>query len=196
MNHRFSDQAGELHDSTQTRCGESLPTWRWSCIIRPDGSCNHLVEFVQRRRISGKSREVRRPMRAVPPGAGGGRGPSMAWRWPTKRRRNTACWTSKRVAHYFCANAAINGYMCRWSISGRRAALPGARGGSLRRVRTGTGGHVKPLEKSVREVGCPLRLQMILAEWDMAPAEPRPGRRPGGAVSMRLLLVEGVLRLW
>ncbi len=103
--------AEELHDSAYRQIAVNHTEMALNYIIRPDGSCNHMVEFDP---ATGEYLDN-------PGGQGYERGSSwsrgqawaiygmsLAYRYTGNEAYLDA---AKRVAHYFCANLAINDYI-------------------------------------------------------------------------------------
>lgn len=103
--------AEELHDNAYRQIAVNHTEMALNYIIRPDGSCNHMVEFDP---ATGEYLDN-------PGGQGYERGSSwsrgqawaiygmsLAYRYTGNEAYLDA---AKRVAHYFCANLAINDYI-------------------------------------------------------------------------------------
>lgn len=201
--------AGELHDSALRQIAVNHTDMALKYIIRPDGSCNHLVEFA--------------PETGEYLGNPGGQGYESGSSWSRgqawavygmalayRYTGNTAYLdASKRVAHYFCANAAINGYVP--LIDFRAPEEP-------RYLDTTAGvcaacgllelaGHVKPLEKNLyvkSAIRCLKAVTDEYCEWDPkkdsivshgSARYDRAADREVPVIYGDYFLVEGILRL-
>ena len=201
--------AGELHDSALRQIAVNHTDMALKYIIRPDGSCNHLVEFD--------------PETGEYLGNPGGQGYESGSSWSRgqawaiygmalayRYTGNTAYLdASKRVAHYFCANAAINGYVP--LIDFRAPEEP-------RYLDTTAGvcaacgllelaGYVKPLEKNLyvkSAVRCLKAVTDQYCEWDPkkdsivshgSARYDRAADREVPVIYGDYFLVEGILRL-
>lgn len=103
--------SGELHDSALRQIAVNHTDMALQYILRPDGSCNHLVEFDPE---SGEY--LGNPGgQGYESGSSWSRGQSWAIYGMALAYRytgNEACLdASKRTAHYFCANIALNDYV-------------------------------------------------------------------------------------
>lgn len=163
--------ASELHDSGYRQIAINHTDMALNYMIRPDGSCNHMVEFdpVTGRYVGNSGGQ------GYESGSSWSRGQawaiygmSLAYRYTENDAYLDA---AKRVAHYFCANLAINDYIPRIDFRAPEqpvyydttAGVCGACG--LLEL----SGHVQPFEKKLYTESAVLCLKSVterFCEWD------------------------------